>query len=278
MATKEGAASGSWWSGHKAAVSTTLTGQPAVIIPILEYVPEITRGWQVAGILSSAIGGIIGLVWMARRGKRLEAVEADNDLLRNKLSESSPEELLSEVAKSLFQHGAWRLSVFRKTHDSEAKLIRVAAASSDVNFAEMGPCEILIRDRTQFAHVFTSNLADPQYRFPVESGHFAAAATGDAARDAADESEEIAKQWIKWRDEIFGIDAIVDDRSTFRPHKFAWYAAQDPESSGVYLVLAESAESGGIRFDVLKGALTSTWMFFVPKLTSYRDATGGPNS
>jgi len=275
MGTKEAGARGSWWNRNQWAVSAAITAQTAVIIPILEYAPRVTDGWQAAGILSSAGLGAIGLAWMARRSRQLEAVEAENALLLKKLSESSPEKLLGEVAKSLFQHGAWRLSVFRKTHESEAKLVRVAAASSDLNYAEMGPSEILIKDRTQFAHVFVSNLADPQYRFPVESGHFAADDDGDEVRDAIAEAERVSKKWNAWRDEIFGNGAIVDDTSTFRPNKFAWYAAQDPESAGVYLVLAESAEGSGIRFDVLKGALTSTWMFFVSRLSGYRDATTG---
>lgn len=267
--------SGRWLGRHKSTALAVLAGQPAVMIPILEYVPEITDGWQVTGILASAVAGVVGLVWLALRGKRLEAVEADNALLLKKLAEASPEELLSEVAKSLFQHGAWRLSVFRKAHDSEPKLIRVAAASSDINFADMGPCEILIKDRTQFAHIFTSNLADPQYRFPVESGHFSAEGGGDENEDAAAEARRIVEQWNRWRDGIFGSGAIVEDWSTFKPEKFAWYAAQDPESSAIFIVLAESADSSGIRFDELKGSLTSTWMFFVSKLSGYREATGG---
>lgn len=244
-----------------------LSAIPIVVIPALEWIPGIPQKWRPWVILGSLCLAVVGIIWSGVRGRRLEDVCVENEDLRASILQSEPEYFLRQIAITVFSDGAWRLSVLRKAHDSnnthEERLERVASASSDVDHSLLGPKSIPILADTQFAHIFASNLADPRFRHAEESGSFPG------------EGDPLSHEWTKWRNGIFGDAGWADDLSSLRPRKYAWFAAQDPKTSKVFLVLAESTTPQGIAVDLLNHPLTPSWLFFVAQLAELRNGVDG---
>lgn len=239
-----------------------LSAIPVLVIPALEWLPGIPKGWRPWVILGSLCLAAIGIVWSGLRSTRLDELRSENEALRSSIMQSEPEYFLRQIAGPLFRDGAWRLTVLKKTYDLDGtqneRLERLASASSDLDHVTRGPAIIPIHLGTQFAHIFTSNLADARYRLAEESGSF----PGDT----------LSPEWTDWRDQIFGDGAIVDDSSSFRARKLAWFAAQDPKTTKVFVVVAESATEQGVSFDLLNHPLTPSWLFFVAHLADLRSA------
>lgn len=239
---------------------TLLSGIPVLVIPALEWLPFIPESWRPWSISVSLVLAAIGIIWLRLRGHKLRELLEENDALRTGILETEPEYFLRQIAGPLFREGAWRVSILRKTYSPEnphqERLDRLAAASSDIDQTDRGPDRIQIVPGTHFSHVFSSNLADAKFRRAEESGSF----PGDP----------LAEEWTTWRDEIFGQRDELSDRSSLRPRKFAWFAAQDAKTSKVLVVLAESTGEEGIAVDLLNHPLTPSWLFFVAHLAELR--------
>lgn len=258
-----------WRRNLRHYLPAVLSAIPVVIIPALEWIPGIPQSWRPWVIIGSLGLAAIGILWSSLRGRKLEDVILENDELRAKILKSEPEFFLQQVATTLFKNGAWRLSVLEKTYDSgtqHERLERLASASSDLNHTALGPSNIPIEAGTQFAHIFTSNLADPRFRRAEESGSFPS------------DGDPLSAEWTSWRDGIFGDAAGNGDASSLRARKFAWFAAQDPKTSKVFVVLAESAADQGIAFDLLNHPLTPSWVFFVAHLAELRRSLPGTDA
>ena len=240
-----------------------LSAIPVIMIPALEWLPSISDGlrpWLIIGSL--AVAGL-GIWWSAKRERRSDELQSDYEKLREGLERAEPEYLLQQVASTIFRQGAWRLTVYRKARDSSSELgdhlVRVASVASDGDEGSLGPQVMPIRPATLFQHLFLSNLADSRYRRAEQSGAF-----GEDLHSSA---------WITWRDGIFGAPSAAEEPEPspgFRARKFVWYAAQEPRSQRVFVVIAESAEIEGIVVDYIDHVLTPAWLFFVSRLSELR--------
>ncbi len=246
----------------KRATLTLLTLIPVLMIPALEWlpwIPERSRPWLI--LPSLAIAGV-GFILLQRNERDLAEVLSENERMKTGITKAEPEYLLKQISATLFRQGAWRLTVYRKVHSSSARpgdqLIKLASVASDGDQGDLGASQIGIQPSTMFEFYFRSNLADPTFRQPAESGH--------SPEDVHSDS------WDDWRDGIFGKGAITDDTSTFKARKFAWYAAQDPESQTVFAAIAESAEPEGIAVDSLDHTFTPAWLLFVARLADLHDS------
>jgi hypothetical protein len=233
---------------------------PAIMIPALEWIPGISTPVRRTAILVALALAVIGLVSIAQGERRLDALERQNAQLRQRINGADPEYFLSQVSGALFREGAWRLTVFRKAHSPELHLkehlVRVAGVASDGTQASLGPSLISIKPRTHFSELFSANLADPRYHRVEQSG--------------TPPEDVQSHAWNDWRDEIFGGSAIIDDGSTLRARKIAWFAAQDAKTQAVIAVIAESTEAEGVSTDLLAHKLTPPWLFFVAQLAELR--------
>ncbi|MBB1014128.1 hypothetical protein SAMN06265174_101537 [Dietzia kunjamensis subsp. schimae] len=236
-----------------------LAGLPILVIPALEWVPGLptrARAWLVVSvILIAAVGFIINL----RRNKNIRDLEVSYDHLRGELLKTKPSYFLHQVATSLFRQGAWRIAVYQKhLNDGVEELIQISSAASDSDNARLGPQTIEIQPGTLFALTFQSNLSDPRFRRAIQSGPYS--------------DDVLSDNWIKWRNEIFGTLSNELDRSQFRARKYAWLAAQEPSSTRVFVVIAESTSEEGITVDLLDHPLTPSWMFFVSHLAQVQSS------
>ena len=262
MSALRGDTAPSWRTRATSHLPAILSGIPVLMIPALEWIPAIpeqTRPWI---ILASLVVAAIGLAWATHREKSVTELEQEVARLKQGIESAEPEHLLREVAGTVFREGAWRLTIYRKSHSSEPELgdhlVRLACVASDGDQSSLGPAIIGIRPSTLFAHLFVSNLADSRYRHAEQSGAFL-----DDVHSAP---------WEDWRREIFGGPlGVAPDRSTFRARKYVWYAAQEPRTQAVFAVIAESAAEEGIIVEYLDHVLTPAWLFFVSRLTEVRD-------
>lgn len=262
MATAPGASVNSWRMRATSHLPAILSAIPVLMIPALEWIPAIperTRPWI---ILGSLVVAAIGLGWTTRREKSVTELAQELARLKRGIERAEPEHLLREVAATVFREGAWRLTIYRKSHSSEPDLgdhlVRLACVASDGDQSSLGPALIGIRPSTHFAHLFLSNLADARYRHAEESGAFP--------------DDVYSAPWEDWRRGIFGNPIqSAPDRSTFRARKYVWYAAQEPRTQAVFAVIAESATEEGIVIEYLDHVLTPAWLFFVSRLTEIRD-------
>ena len=244
-------------------VPSIMAAFPVVVVPTLEWFPLIEDAERFKVIGPSLAIGACGLVWNAFRQRRGEDASVELERLRDEVDKTRPEDLLAEVARTVFREGAWRLSIYRKAHSSDGSLgdylIKLSSVSSDGDQGALGPDLLAIRPQTHFEHLFQSNLADFRFRRAEESGAY----MDDVYDDA----------WEEWRRGIFGpqID-LAPDRSTFRARKFVWYGAQDPRSQTVFAVIAESAAPEGINLDHVDNALTPAWLFYASHASELRTA------
>ncbi|QZY28829.1 hypothetical protein [Nocardioides coralli] len=233
---------------------------PVVVIPALEWLPWIPEQARPYAILVSLVLAVAGLVLLRRDERDVERRLVENQRLRQGIRTAQPEYLLRQIAGTLFAKGAWRLTVYKKQHSSESHigdhLVRLATAASDKDQEELGATQLLITADTMFEFTFRANLADPKFRQPVQSG--------------LSPEDVHSSAWNDWRDEIFGVAAVVGDTSTFRARKMVWYAAQDPERQTIYCAIAESADPEGIVVDHLDHGFTPAWLFFVARVAEMR--------
>lgn len=256
-----GAKGKSWRSKARSYLPIALSAIPVVVIPALEWIPGISERWRAWLIIGSLCLAAVGIIWGGIRGKTLEDLRQENQRLRSEIMQADPEHFLQQIASALFRDGAWRVAVLSKSHRNNAGhvevLQRLASSSSDFDHTRLGPASIPLHPGTLFAHIFSSNLADPRFRQAGESGSY----PGDP----------LSHEWATWRDGIFGHRGDANDDSSLRPRKYAWFAAQDPKSSRVYVVLAESTAEEGIAVDLLNHPFTPSWLFFVARLAELRE-------
>lgn len=253
-------------SKASALLETVPVAIPAVLIPILEVFPGLPRPYRNGLILVAAVVVLFSLFRVSRRTRDLASAHRDIKDLREQLEKAEPEKLLRFIASQLFAEGAWRLSVYRKQHDpreaSGDYLQKLAIIASDGDQEALAAARIAILPGTMFEFSFRANLADPRHRPAVESG--------------PGPEEVHSAAWYRWRDDIFGSGAHSTDRSTFRPRKVAWYAAQDPSTQSICVVIVESSEPTGILFENFDQNLTAAWMFFVARAAELRDGAHEP--
>lgn len=236
------------------------TAVPVVLIPLLEYLPGLSSSARAVLILI-ALAATVFALWRLTRDERLMGeVERENQELRLSLAKSDPEQLLREISPTLFGQGAWRLTILRKgRQEGGESLRRVVAIASDVDQQTHGAVRIDIARPSQLSVAFEGNLSDPRFRAPFESGAFEGSPDDDPA------------VYEKWRSDILGRGALVGDESSLRPRKFAWYAAQDPQSQVILLVLLESTAVDGIIMANLRHSSTAAWIFFAERLANLRE-------
>lgn len=249
-------------------VLTVMAAIPVVVIPALEWLPWIAERLRPWFILPSLAIAALGLFLLRRDEEDVHELLAENRMLKSGIRKAQPEYLLREISSTLFTEGAWRLTVYKKEYSTEVgdHLTWLASVASDGDQRNLGAHRILIKPATMFEFSFRANLADPNFRQPVESGH---------------SPEDVhSANWKAWRDEIFGAGAVIADRSTFRARKYAWYAAQDPDAQSVFCAIAESANPEGIAVDHLDHSFTPAWLFFVSRVAELQDvaAVGAESS
>lgn len=239
-------------------VLATIFTPAVVIVPFLEWIPFIPEEFRwilVWALVALALAGwIAGLVRNHRHDKEIRRLRNDLDAAQARLDTVTPGHTLDHITGQLFGTGAWRLSFYSKiTHDSDGECLdRQHSVASDHHHAEGAPARIILRP-SLFAEIFQTNLADPRGLRAFESGGFADRASG--------------KGWSEWRYKIFGgSESVPDDTSTMPTRKFAWYAAQDPDTARIVVAIAESASPTGINIDYLNSAATSAWLILVTRM------------
>lgn len=227
---------------------------PALMIPLLEWLPGLATGIRAALIIGSVVLGTVGVAANLRRQKRLDWAESETMRLRAIVEEAGPEQLLHQISESLFRDGAWRLTVYRKVgaSDEAYDLARVASIASGGDDESTPNATMGVDRRSNLASTFSNNLANPRYRQADESGAFP--------------DDVHSKEWSLWRQGVLGAAPTDFRDKLFRPRKYAWYAAQDPRSQTVYIALAESTSTQGIAIDFLNHNSTPAWLFYVGEI------------
>lgn len=237
-----------------------LSLMPALMVPALEYLPGIPQRFRGPLIIMSILLACIGLYANRRRQKRIGDLEREVTELRRIASASAPDELLRHIADSLFRDGAWRLTIYRKIGSSSGpgELVQVISIASDGDEVVPPHTRFAVDERSSIASAFRQNLSNPRYRKGDQSGSFP--------------DEVLGPDWERWHSEILGESSSPLRSSRFRPRKFAWYAAQEPRSQSVLIVVAESAGDTGISFDVLDQSLTPAWLYYVHEIAEMDSA------
>lgn len=246
----------------KRAALTFITAIPVLMIPALEWLPGIPKGLRPWVILLCLAIAAVGFVFLKRHERHLDQVLDENRRMKAGIDKAEPEYLLRQIASTLFREGAWRLTVYKKAYSPSAglgdHLIKLASVASDGDQRDLSASKIVIMPSTMFEFSFRSNLADPKFRRPEQSGY---------------SPEDVhSPAWGDWREGIFGRGAIIDDTSTFRARKIVWYGAQDSDSQAVFVAIAESTHPEGIVVDYLDHSFTPAWLFFVSRLAELRDS------
>lgn len=248
----------------KACAPRALSAIPVLVIPALEWVPVIPSEIRPWIILGSILLAAVGFAFTTRREKSVEKLEQECLALKELIKRAEPEQLLREVATTVFREGAWRLTIYKKAYSPDPTigdhLVRLSCVASDGDQSLLGSAMIGIRSSTLFEQLFLSNLADSRFRHAEQSGGF------------PDDLQSIS--WEKWRVGIFGEPvSSAPDHSTFRARKYVWYAAQEPQTQSVFALVAESASEEGVVFENVDHVLTPAWLFFVSRLAEVWNGT-----
>lgn len=222
-------------------IPPALAGLPALMIPLLEWWPDLTTGRRTSLIIAIIVISLIGIVWNTTRVTLSRNITRENQVLRAKLNLCTPESYLRDLSHSLFKKGAWRLSVWEKQSEKQGleQLALLAVDASDSSFSDSTPSTLKILRPALFSQCFTLNLAGDGAGFPYESGEY------------PEGQDVLTAEWEKWRSEIFGMQ--WDRPPDFaRPRKFAWAAQQDSYSKMIIVVIAESAHPAGISLEPLQ--------------------------
>lgn len=239
-----------------------------LLVPVAEWIPWLESNnfrWPVVLIVVAV--SIIGFCAGGRiaRWRERDRLGAKAELLaaRKRLAEVEPNAPMRQVTESLFNNGAWRLTIYSKVRDQHGSLMleRVFAVSSDVDMKLGAPATIILK-RSLFNEVFETNLANVLYRGPRGSGPFV---------DASEEFDPTA--WKVWQSDIFGgTDALIGGDDHLLTRQYVWYATQDPESERVLLALAESTDQSGVKIDYLTAPATSAWIVMASNMAGVNDA------